>query len=71
MVEQEAGVKKIELNPWPQHVRRIRAENCWSTKGLAAMIGVSHRTVEDWEQGRRRPSGPAQKMLEMIDNDRL
>jgi putative transcriptional regulator len=64
-------MKKIKINPWPQRVRRIRAKNGFSTKGLAAMIGVSHRTVEDWEQGRRRPSGPAQKMLEMIDNDKI
>jgi putative transcriptional regulator len=27
------------------------------------MLGVSLRTLQDWEQGRRKPSGAAQSLL--------
>ncbi|WP_416208181.1 helix-turn-helix domain-containing protein [Halomonas sp.] len=30
---------------------------------FAARLGVSMRTYQEWEQGRRRPSGPAEAML--------
>jgi putative transcriptional regulator len=30
---------------------------------FAQMLGVSLRTLQDWEQGRRRPSGAAQSLL--------
>lgn len=34
---------------------------------FAALIGVSERTVEGWEQGRRTPSGPALTLLRVAD----
>ena len=30
---------------------------------FAAMIGVSTRTLQNWEQGRRTPEGPARALL--------
>ena len=30
---------------------------------FAAMLGVSVRTLQDWEQGRREPSGAAKALL--------
>jgi len=30
---------------------------------LAALMGVSIRTLQDWEQGRRKPTGAAQTLL--------
>jgi len=30
-------------------------------------MGVSLRTVEDWEQGRRKPSGPAVALLRIAE----
>ena len=30
---------------------------------LAALLAVSPRTIQSWEQGRRRPGGPAAKLL--------
>lgn len=29
------------------------------------MLGVSVRTLQDWEQGRRHPSGAAQTLLQV------
>ena len=33
---------------------------------IAGMLGVSVRTLEGWEQGRRRPGGPARALLVTI-----
>ena len=33
----------------------------------AGLMGVSLRTVQDWEQGRRKPSGPAEALLRIAD----
>ena len=33
------------------------------------MIGVSKRTLENWEQGRRQPTGPAKALLRILDAD--
>jgi len=30
---------------------------------LAAIMGVSVRTLQEWEQGRREPTGPAKALL--------
>ena len=30
-------------------------------------MGVSVRTVQDWEQGRREPSGPAKSLLRIAE----
>ena len=43
--------------------RAIRDQLSLSREQFAALIGVSERTVEGWEQGRRQPSGPALTLL--------
>ncbi len=36
---------------------------------FADYFGVSTRTVQDWAQGRRMPSGPAKNFLFVIDQE--
>ena len=36
-----------------------------SQQQFAALLGISVRTLHDWEQGRRGPSGPAQTLLKI------
>lgn len=36
-----------------------------SQAGFADLLGVSARTVQDWEQGRREPRGPAKTLLQV------
>jgi putative transcriptional regulator len=34
---------------------------------FAAMFGVSNRTLQDWEQGRRTPTGPAMNLSRLYE----
>ena len=41
----------------------IREEYGLSQAKFAALLGISVRTLQNWEQGRRRPQGPAKVLL--------
>lgn len=47
----------------PLDVKAIRQRLAKSQAEFARMIGVSVSTLQNWEQGRRRPDGPAQALL--------
>ena len=36
---------------------------------FAALLGVSVRTVQDWEQGRREPSTAAKTLIKIVELD--
>jgi len=44
-------------------VTRIREKTGLSQPRFAALLGVSVRTLQEWEQGRRTPSGAARTLL--------
>lgn len=44
-------------------VASIRGKTGLSQERFAALLGVSIRTLQDWEQGRRAPSGAARTLL--------
>lgn len=44
-------------------VSETRARIGLSQSEFARLLGVSVRTLQEWEQGRRVPSGPARKLL--------
>jgi putative transcriptional regulator len=44
----------------PEEIRRIRDGVGVSQANFARMLGISLRTLQDWEQGRRRPNQAAQ-----------
>src|SRR5438094_949009 len=49
----------------PVDVKAIRARLRKSQTDFARMIGVSVATLQNWEQGRRRPEGPARALLKV------
>jgi putative transcriptional regulator len=53
-------------DPDPQAIRKRLG---LSQSRFAAIIGVSVRTLQNWEQGRRRPEGPAKALLRVVDKD--
>jgi putative transcriptional regulator len=44
-------------------VAAIRATCKLSQEPFARLLGISVRTLQNWEQGRRRPMGPARVLL--------
>lgn len=48
-------------------VARSRAASGLSQAQFAELMGVSVRTLQEWEQGRRKPSGAAQTLLTVAE----
>ena len=60
------ALEKRELSE-PAPVKEIRHRLQLSQAAFAGLMGVSLRTVQDWEQGRRIPSGPAKSLLRIAE----
>lgn len=58
----EAELRTRELRQ-PAPAQEIRAQLQLSQSAFAKLMGVSVRTVQDWEQGRREPRGAARTLL--------
>ena len=52
----------------PASPKNIRSKLHLSQSAFAGLMGVSLRTVQDWEQGRRAPSGPAKSLLRIAEH---
>lgn len=50
-------------------VSGIRERIGLSQSQFAKLMGVSVRTLQDWEQGRRAPSGPARTLLMVAERN--
>jgi len=50
-------------------VASIRDKTGLSQERFAVLLGVSIRTLQDWEQGRRAPSGAARTLLLIADRN--
>ena len=60
------GGKRTKVEAKSQ-VTRVRLKSGLSQAQFAAALGVSKRTLEQWEQGRRKPSGAAKQLLKIAD----
>ncbi len=65
----KAGAKRLRTHTLkvPASPQVIRAKLKLSQAAFAGLMGVSLRTVQDWEQGRRKPSGPAEALLRIAE----
>lgn len=57
--QMNAGLCTVVYSP----VIAARRDSGLSQAKFAALMGVSKRTLQDWEQGRREPSGAAKTLL--------
>jgi putative transcriptional regulator len=68
-IRQAGSIRRGEAQPSrmtelaPVDVKAIRRRLGKSQSEFARMIGVSIATLQNWEQGRRRPEGPARALL--------
>jgi len=53
----------------PPQIKMVREKLHASQSQFAMMIGVSTRTLQNWEQGRRRPEGPAKALLRVASKN--
>jgi putative transcriptional regulator len=49
-----------------KQIRALRTRNRVSQAVFAAMLNTSVSTVQKWEIGEKRPSGPSLKLLDVI-----
>lgn len=61
-------VTKIEV-PDEIDVRAIRKNLGLSQSEFARRFGFAPGSVKNWEQGHRRPNGPARVLLKVIDKE--
>ena len=55
--------RKFEFTPYD--IKKIRRKFNTSQSEFAILIGVSVSTIQNWEQGRRYPEGPARALLKI------
>ena len=74
-IEEAGKIKRGELKasrtfdfPEP-NVKDIREKVGFSQLKFASLIGVSPRTLQNWEQGHRHPTGPAKVLLKLVQTD--
>ncbi len=61
--EERAPSRVFELEELD--IREIRKRYNMTREKFASLLGVSKRTLEGWEQGRRKPRGPAHRLLQV------
>ena len=70
-IKQAGRIKRGKLKPSrafqfkPADIKAIREKLGVSQSEFALMIGVSVSTLQNWEQGRRQPDGPARALLKV------
>jgi putative transcriptional regulator len=50
-------------------VKALRERLGLTQNEFSGMIGVSIKTVQNWEQGRREPEGPAKALLRVVEKE--
>jgi putative transcriptional regulator len=67
--EELTKAEPVPPPPSPEQVRALRARLGLSQAQFARRFGFTIETVQQYEQGRRRPSGPASTLLRVIEAD--
>ena len=61
--EMKAGQAARVTQVAPNEVAQARQQSGLSQTEFADALGISKRTLQEWEQGRRSPSGAAQTLI--------
>lgn len=61
--QMKAGKGRIVMSP----IIYARQKSGLSQIEFAKLLGVSVRTLQEWEQGRRQPSGAAKKLIAIAE----
>lgn len=72
-VKQAGDIRKNKLKPAyytnieDPDVSAIREKYNMTQQEFASLLGISVATLRNWEQGRRKPQGPAKVLLKIAD----
>jgi len=58
------GGKRVHVEP-RSPIARARSKAGLTQAQFANLLGVSERTLQQWEQGRREPSGAAKTLIKL------
>ena len=73
-VQQAGAIMRGEMEPSRRFVvenpdvKSIRSKLGATQSDFATMLGISVRTLENWEQNRRTPRGPARVLLQIAED---
>lgn len=60
-----APARRFEFTP--SRIQTVREKAKLSQPEFAQLLGVSVRTLQNWEQARRKPTGPAKALLRIVE----
>lgn len=64
----EIALEVVNIDPMPaQRIRAIRKKVAKSAKEFERRFGIPAATVNNWEQGRRKPDPAGRLLLKVID----
>jgi putative transcriptional regulator len=63
--EMKAGKAARVTSVEPNEVAEARGKTGLTQIEFAEALNISPRTLQEWEQGRRKPSGPAKALIEI------
>ena len=67
VVRRDGSIEKQDVLVGPQwQLMAARAQSGLSQSEFARATGVSVRTIQEWEQGRKAPSGAAKSLLKLV-----
>jgi putative transcriptional regulator len=66
--EKSKRVSRVQYH-WPRRIVAMRQSMGLSQTEFSKLVGVSLDTLQNWEQSRRQPSGPAAVLLTVLERD--
>jgi putative transcriptional regulator len=65
--EMKSNIRARTHQPVISEIASTRIASGLSQAAFASLMGVSVRTLQDWEQGRREPSGAARTLIKVAE----
>lgn len=65
--EMKSNIRGRTHQPVISEIASARVTSGLSQAAFASLMGVSVRTLQDWEQGRREPSGAARTLIKVAE----
>jgi putative transcriptional regulator len=66
----ELALETVHVDPMPaERIRAIRRKAARSTRDFETQFGVPAATMNNWEQGRRKPDPAARVLLQVIEKN--